>query len=76
VEILRDRRGRVSRGYPKVIWQLDYWVLATFLLLFGKEPIIPLDLLLTQHARPKGGVGMQYSRFVDDWESRRGVPVM
>lgn len=39
-------------------------------LLFGKEPIIPLDLLLTQHARPKRDVGTQYSRFVDDWESR------
>jgi transposase InsO family protein len=39
-------------------------------LLFGREPVLPLDLVLTAHARPKENVGKQYSKFVEEWESR------
>ena len=39
-------------------------------LLFGREPILPLDLILPSHPRPKEKLGKQYSQFVEDWESR------
>ncbi len=39
-------------------------------LLFGREPTLPLDLLLKSHPRPDVNLGKQYSKFVDEWEER------
>ena len=41
-----------------------------FFLMFGRQPILPLDLVLTSHARQKENVGRQYQKFVDEWEER------
>ena len=39
-------------------------------LLFGREPLLPLDVLLTAHPRSSVNVGKQYNKFVDEWEDR------
>ena len=38
-------------------------------LLFGREPILPLDLILTSHPRSKENVCKQYNEFINEYEN-------
>ena len=39
-------------------------------LLFGREPVLPLDLVLNSLPRGKENAGKQYNKFVEEWENR------